>query len=87
MHFNFGFSTLEVDGSSVSNLAYNTTDIDGSNLDDIVDVSDLDKIERLSGNGTIIFSLMDLGVLIEDNAEIILDGTELLVGLQVCCLK
>jgi hypothetical protein len=76
----FGLSTLEIDRILLSDLVYNTTDIDGSSLHNFLDFSDLAEIKSLSYDRTIIFSLMDLRVLIKNNAEIILNRCELLVG-------
>lgn len=68
-----GTSALEIDRLRLSELANHSDDVNCLHWHHLVDVANLAEVEGLVADGTIIWSLADLGHLAEDDAEIVPD--------------
>jgi len=63
----------EIDGLFIADLDNDTRDVERVHLDDLLDVTDVCEVESLLSDRTVVVYLLNLGIFLKDDAEVVLD--------------
>ena len=70
----------EIDGLFLTNFSDCARDIQSIHLDDLLNVTDVCKVEGLLGDGTVIIHLLDLGILFKYDAKVVFNRSEAFIS-------
>ena len=66
--------------TSIDECIFSFPQVEGVHLDDVLDGFDLSEVESLRSDGSIVLNFDNLGIFLENNAEVVFNRCEALVG-------